>query len=224
MNRLFAAIWLALVVATLTACEKNTTGSATPPTRAEDASLLDASITIAPSTVAQKLEALSELGVPADASGLGETIRLDPKNPSIGGVNSGNYMILLDTTHSTHQHGGFVTLLPPYERTAFGETTTRLPRVVLRLDSKNVARLVDCGGNGPEILKFTLRQGSNVSAPLSESVVTSTNGHWYFAIPASSLTGFPNSMYLTISQDPDNPPTSPPVDVRFTGCDITSVS
>jgi hypothetical protein len=106
----------------------------------------------------------------------------------------------------------------------FGNTKTVVPRVIMRLNPRNFARLVDCDGNGPDILKFVLRQGSPLSDPIAESVVTSSNEHWFFAVPASDLTGFANSMWLTISQDPDHPPIDRPVDVRFSGCDITPVN
>ena len=224
MIRLISVLLYVFIAVALGSCGKKTDETAVSPQQDQDVQILDGAVSISPSTVADKLLALRELGIGTDASGLGDPIRLDPQHPSLGGINNGNYMTLVDTTHSIHTYGGFVTLLPPYERTLLGETSVRVPRVILRLDSKNFVRLVDCGGNGPSILKFTLRQGVTPSNILTESVVTSSNGHWYFAIPASLLTGFPNSMYLTISQDPDNPATSLPIDVRFTGCDITPVN
>jgi hypothetical protein len=185
--------------------------------------LIDVSLAIPAATVSERLSALSELGVEATETSFGESFRLDMDTPSLG-PNSGTYLTLLDTTHSTHSSGGYATLLPPYERTMFGTTRTVLPRVILRMNPRNYVRLVECGGNGPDILKFVLSQGSALAEPITESVVTSTNGLWFFAVPASNLTGFPNSMYLTISQDPNNPPAGNPKDVRFTGCDITAVN
>lgn len=184
---------------------------------------VQARVAIPQSTIEQQLTALSELGIEATSSDLGEGFRLDMDSPSLG-QNTGTYLTLMNTTYSHHGTGGFATLLPPYERTISGNTQTVLPTVIVRLNPRPFPRLMDCDGNGPDVLKFSVTQGWSGTEVIAEAIITSSNEHWYFVVPSSELTGFGNSMYVSISQDPDKPPTDGPIDVRFSGCNITALN